>query len=175
MLSFAEMAAFLKSVQNTGISEAEFVERYVQIPYTGRKGIPTRVVSPKRSISIEGWSRTLISSHQKHDRPLHHQARAGREPQGHHEKLSEVKQLAPDGVAKFSNVKAKLEIIGDDAEMGKVRNLLKELSNFNHKSGITWPRFLFNIQEFCVRLTGAWCDQMMVLNCAHRESKQPES
>lgn len=38
MLSFAEMAAFLKPVQNTGISEAEFVERYVQIPYTGRKG-----------------------------------------------------------------------------------------------------------------------------------------
>jgi len=33
-----QMAAFLKSVQNTGISEAEFVDRYVQIPYNGRRG-----------------------------------------------------------------------------------------------------------------------------------------
>jgi hypothetical protein len=32
------MAAFLKSVQNSGISEVEFVERYVQVPYSGKKG-----------------------------------------------------------------------------------------------------------------------------------------
>jgi hypothetical protein len=33
-----QMAAFLKSVQNSGISEAEFVERYRQIVYGGSKG-----------------------------------------------------------------------------------------------------------------------------------------
>jgi hypothetical protein len=41
--------------------------------------------------------------------------------------LSEGKQLAPDDLAKLSKVKAKLEIIGHYAEMGKVRDLLKEL------------------------------------------------
>ena len=33
-----QMTAFLKLVQNSGISEAEFVERYIQIPYSGAKG-----------------------------------------------------------------------------------------------------------------------------------------
>jgi len=33
-----QMTAFLKSVQNSGISEAEFVKRYIQIPYSGSKG-----------------------------------------------------------------------------------------------------------------------------------------
>jgi hypothetical protein len=32
------MAAFLQSVQNSGISEVEFVERYTQISYSGAKG-----------------------------------------------------------------------------------------------------------------------------------------
>ena len=32
-----QMVAFLKSVQNTGISEAEFVQRYTQIPYRGSR------------------------------------------------------------------------------------------------------------------------------------------
>ena len=31
------MAAFLRSVQNTAISEAEFLERYVQISYNGSR------------------------------------------------------------------------------------------------------------------------------------------
>jgi len=33
-----QMAAFLKSVQSSGTSEAEFVERYRRIPYSGSKG-----------------------------------------------------------------------------------------------------------------------------------------
>jgi hypothetical protein len=32
-----QMAAFLKSVQSSGISEVEFVERYTQIPYRGSR------------------------------------------------------------------------------------------------------------------------------------------
>jgi hypothetical protein len=31
------MTAFLMSVENSGISEAEFVKRYIQIPYSGPK------------------------------------------------------------------------------------------------------------------------------------------
>jgi hypothetical protein len=43
-------------------------------------------------------------------------------------KLSEGKTLAPDDLAKLSKVKAKLEIIGDYADMEKVRDVVKELS-----------------------------------------------
>jgi hypothetical protein len=43
-------------------------------------------------------------------------------------KLSEGKELVPDDLAKLSKVKAKLEIIGDYADMEKVRDLLKDLS-----------------------------------------------
>jgi hypothetical protein len=43
-------------------------------------------------------------------------------------KPSEGKQLAPEDLARLSKVKAKLEIIGDYADMEKLRNLLKELS-----------------------------------------------
>jgi len=32
-----QMTAFLMSVENSGISEAEFVKRYIQIPYSGPK------------------------------------------------------------------------------------------------------------------------------------------
>jgi hypothetical protein len=32
-----QMKAFLMSVENSGISEAAFVERYIQIPYSGPK------------------------------------------------------------------------------------------------------------------------------------------
>jgi hypothetical protein len=38
-------------------------------------------------------------------------------------------KLASDDLAKLSKVKAKLEIIAHYAEMGKVRDLLKELLN----------------------------------------------
>jgi hypothetical protein len=43
-------------------------------------------------------------------------------------KLSEGKELAPDDLAKLSKVKAKLEIIGDYADMEKVRDFLKKVS-----------------------------------------------
>jgi len=43
-------------------------------------------------------------------------------------KLEEGKQLTPDDLAKLSKVKAKLEIIGDYADIEKVRDLLKELA-----------------------------------------------
>jgi hypothetical protein len=42
-------------------------------------------------------------------------------------KLSDGKQLAPNDLAKLFEAKANLEIVGHYAEMGKVRDLLKEL------------------------------------------------
>jgi hypothetical protein len=44
------------------------------------------------------------------------------------EKLSEGKELAPDDLAKLSKVKAKIEIVGDYADMEKVRDVLKGLN-----------------------------------------------
>jgi hypothetical protein len=43
-------------------------------------------------------------------------------------KLSEGKELAPDDLAKLSKVKAKLELIGDYADMEKVRDVVKSLA-----------------------------------------------
>jgi hypothetical protein len=43
-------------------------------------------------------------------------------------KLSEGKELVPDDVAKLSKVKAKIEIVGDYADMEKVRDVLKEFA-----------------------------------------------
>jgi hypothetical protein len=43
-------------------------------------------------------------------------------------KLSEGKELAPDDLGKLSKVKAKIEIVGDYADMEKVRDVLKQLS-----------------------------------------------
>jgi hypothetical protein len=37
--------------------------------------------------------------------------------------------LMPDQTNQLTNVKAKVEIVGDYAEMEKIRDLLKELSN----------------------------------------------
>jgi hypothetical protein len=42
-------------------------------------------------------------------------------------KLEAGEQPGPDELAKLSKVKAKLEIVGDYAEMERVRDLLKEL------------------------------------------------
>ena len=43
--------------------------------------------------------------------------------------VSEGKELAPDDLAKLSKVKAKIEIVGDYADMEKVRDVLKQLSS----------------------------------------------
>jgi hypothetical protein len=43
-------------------------------------------------------------------------------------KLSEGKELAPDDLGKLSKVKGKIEIIGDYADMEKVRDVLRGLS-----------------------------------------------
>lgn len=43
-------------------------------------------------------------------------------------KLREGKELASDNLAKLLEIKAKLEIIGDYADMEKVRDLVKELA-----------------------------------------------
>jgi hypothetical protein len=42
-------------------------------------------------------------------------------------KFSEGKQLAPNDLAKLFKAKANLEIVGHYAEMGKLRDLLREL------------------------------------------------
>jgi hypothetical protein len=42
--------------------------------------------------------------------------------------LSEGKALAPEDLAKLSKVKAKIEIVGDYADMEKFRSLVNELS-----------------------------------------------
>jgi len=43
-------------------------------------------------------------------------------------KLAEAKELAPDDLAKLSKVKAKIEIVGDYADMEKVRDFLKGMA-----------------------------------------------
>jgi hypothetical protein len=47
------------------------------------------------------------------------------------EQLNDGKELAPDDLANPSKIKAKLEIIGDYADMEKVRDLLKKLAASN--------------------------------------------
>jgi hypothetical protein len=43
-------------------------------------------------------------------------------------KVSEGDQLAPDDLAKLSKVKSKLKLIGDYADMEKVRDFLKGIA-----------------------------------------------
>jgi hypothetical protein len=50
-------------------------------------------------------------------------------------RLSEGKELAPDDLAKLSKVKAKIEIVGDYADMEKVRDALKGLASHSTSRG----------------------------------------
>jgi hypothetical protein len=55
---------------------------------------------------------------------------SSRRPANHRDimkKFSEGKQLAPNDLAKLFKAKANLEIVGHYAEMGKLRDLLREL------------------------------------------------
>jgi hypothetical protein len=63
-----QMVAFLKSVQNSGLSEAGFVSVTLRLSRMRSKDAPVRLAIPGRS--MDAWLIVAILSHQQHDPTL---------------------------------------------------------------------------------------------------------